>query len=220
MAKPLSRKPNWGELTIQGVVTFVLFLIFKFIWKLLEDAGLNWINAKIGKAVGPVIAPITSVIFTWGPPLILAILTLVAYHFAILHVRRPSDKGAFDDVVQKLDFVSYPGGSLSVSEPEEWLSLEDAARRVYDATRHGLLSGISRHMAETETEIIRETAEEIFHRAEHVRGKLRAATSFDELSHKQREGLVVFDDVNSVGQNGMLAPEFHKIEVHINFFKR
>jgi hypothetical protein len=96
----------------------------------------------------------------------------------------------------------------------EWLPLKEAAQAVYDATRHTLLSGISRHIAETDAEIIRETAETVFRRAEKVRGRMTGATSFDEIGPEQRSLLVVFDDVKSVGHNGMLRPEFCDIEVH------
>jgi hypothetical protein len=101
----------------------------------------------------------------------------------------------------------WPGSNL------EWLTLRDAAQVVYDETRHALLSGMSRHMSETDDEILRQTAEDVFHHAVHVRGRLPAATSFDELSQQTRGPLVVFDNMKAAGHNQSLRPEFSDVEV-------
>ncbi|MEX0854060.1 MAG: hypothetical protein WD036_12390 [Bauldia sp.] len=106
--------------------------------------------------------------------------------------------------------VSAPAGNTSV----EWLPLKTAAQIVYDATRHTLISGITLHGAKgDEAEIIRQSAETVFHRAKRVRGKLPAAQSFDEIVMSRRGPLHVSDDIASVGHNFMDAPEFCAVEV-------
>ena len=58
---------EWRRILVEGAVVAVLSSAFKWLWKLAEDAGLGWANEKIGRAVGPMIAPVTSFLFQLHP---------------------------------------------------------------------------------------------------------------------------------------------------------